>query len=433
MKKIFLSTAVLLAATAAWAQPVDEKKKQETVEIEISGNKVTIEAEDLENLSSVDLNTIIKEVTTRSIQIQKQQRQLLAEVAKQEANGDISHEQAEEMRDMINDHTEESMDRIGELMEVWGESFGERMEAWGEQYEAQMEAWEAEVEARSKKGETGFVMPPLPPMPPMGATPPAPPADKKSQRIIINEDGIIVKKGENGEEPFALRFENEHDTDYTTGSDEPRSIDRTNGYFDINWGFNQQLAGGTEFINDGSEELDFWRSRVFELGFGGKTRIGNPFSKLYLKWGGEFSFNGFRLLDNNTLQTEDDEIVIQEDEGKTVDKSKYGIVYFSIPLMLQLDFSDVGEIEESFTMGIGGYGGVRLGARRVLEYSTPVYNDIREEVKNDFNTNQFRYGLMAQLGWKALKLTAKYDLNKFFKENKGPDYQVASIALGLTL
>lgn len=420
-----------MALYGAWAQP-DDKKKDETVEIEISGNKVTIQADDMENLSEVDLNTIIREVTMRSIQIQKQQQELLAQVDKQEANGDITHEQAEEMREMINEHTEESMEMVGELMEAWGDSYEERMEAWGDEYEASMEAWEAEVEARTEAGN--YQMPPLPPLPPLPpASASAPEDGKKSQKIIINEEGIIIQKGENGEEPFAWKFDEDDDTD-DEPSNRPRKIDRTNGYFDINWGFDQQLAGGSSFITDGPEELDFWRSHVFDFGFGGKTRVGSPYSKFYIKWGGEFSFNGFRLLENNTLQKDaNGDVVIQADSGKAVDKSKYNIAYFSVPVMLQLDFSDVGQMDESFTIGVGGYAGVRLSSRRVLRYSTPQYSEIKEDIKGDLNTNQFRYGVMAQIGWDAFKITAKYDLNSFFKEGKGPDYQVAAITFGFTL
>lgn len=433
MKKLMMTAGlVCIALYGAWAQP-DDKKKDETVEIEISGNKVTIEADDMERLSEVDLNTIIREVTARSIQIQKQQQELLAQVDKQEANGEITHEQAEEMRDMINEHIEESMEMVGELMEAWGESYEERMEAWGEEYEASMEAWEEEVEARAEAGN--FVMPPLPPIPPLPpSNAPAPESEKKAQKIIINEEGIIIQKGEDGEEPFAWKFDQEDEDDKEEPNNHPKKIDRTNGYFDINWGFDQQLAGGSSIINDGPEELDFWRSHVFDFGFGGKTRVGSPYSKFYIKWGGEFSFNGFRLLENNTLQKDaNGDVVIQADSGKAVDKSKYNIAYFSVPVMLQLDFSDVGQIDESFTIGVGGYAGVRLSSRRVLRYSTPQYSEIKEDIKGDLNTNQFRYGVMAQIGWDAFKITAKYDLNSFFKEGKGPDYQMASIAFGFTL
>lgn len=434
-----------LMASPVFAQPDDQKKKED-VEVQIDGNKVTIEAEDLEGLSAVDLNTIIREATRQVSKIQRQQQALLASVERQLANGEITEEEAEEMRDKINERTEENMDMIGELMEAWGESYEEQMEAWGEEYAARMEAWEAEMEARTKKDGSAATMPPLPPVPPM---PPASQGGKKGQKIIINEDGIVIKKGENGEEPFAWKFnedEDESEDGYDEEEDEiiidgdysekKKSIDRTEGYLSINLGFNQQLEGGTDFINNGPEELDFWRSREFNIGFGGKTRIGSPYSKLYVLYGAEFSWHGFRLSNNNLLMQNEDSAYIGMDMdtigNRTIDRSSYHIAYFNIPLMLQLDFSKLGETDESFTLGVGGYAGVRLGAKRKLEFNSPAYDDGEERIKDDFLTEQFRYGLMAQVGWDSFKITAKYDLNNFFKENAGPDYQMASVTLGFT-
>ncbi len=440
MKKlIMLSVGFSLMAAPIFAQPDDEKKKED-VEIQIDGNKVTIEAEDFEGLSTVDLNTIIREVTKQASKIQRQQKELLAKVDKQLANGEISEEEAEEMRDKINDRTEENMEMIGELMEAWGESYEARMEAWGEEYAARMEAWEAEMEARTKKDGSAATMPPLPPVPPM---PPAAEGGKKGQKIIINEDGIVIQKGENGEEPFAWKF-NEDDEDDDEDEiiidgdfvEKKKSIDRTVGYGTINLGFNQQLAGGTDFISNGNDELDFWRSREFNLGFGGKTRIGSPYSKLYVLYGAEFSWHGFRLNNNNLLMQNADSAFIITDmdtmSNRTIDRSSYHIAYFNVPVMVQLDFSKLGKTDESFTLGVGGYAGVRLGAKRKLEFNSPAYDDGEERIKDDFFTEQFRYGVMAQVGWDSFKITAKYDLNNFFKENAGPEYQMASVTLGFT-
>ncbi len=437
-KAIITGMTFCLVFLQAGAQPVDEKKqsKNEDVEILIDGNKLIIEAEDLEGLSTVDLNTLVREVTARARTIQMQQKELLAQVDKQLANGEISEEQADEMREMINERTEESMEMIGQLMEAWGESYEAKMEAWEEKYEAEMEAWEAEVEARSKNKKEGeaFVMPPLPPLPPL---PPQGNSAEKGQRIIINDEGIIIRKGENGEEPFALRFKDDEDADTIVElhTEKKHKIDRTNGYLAINWGFNQQLRGGQEFISTGPEELDFWRSHEFNLGFGGKTRIGSPYSKFYILYGGQFSWHRFRLLSNNTLQQGMDTVFIAMDPDGTrsIDKSSYHIAYFNVPFMLELDFSKVGKIDESFTMGVGGYAGVRLGAKRKLEYNSPTFDGAEEKVRDEFYTEQFRYGVMAQVGFNSFKITAKYDLNNFFKQDVGPDYQMASITLGFIL
>ena len=102
--------------------------------------------------------------------------------------------------------------------------------------------------------------------------------------------------------------------------------------------------------------------------------------------------------------------------------------------MLQFDFSEAGDRDEAFTIGVGGYGGVRLMAKRELEYSPPVYRKVEEKAYDDFFTNQFRYGLMAQVGYKSFKVTASYDMNEFFRDNKGPGaYNMMNVTLGFSL
>lgn len=432
-----IGALVALCTTQMIAQPDDKKKPEgddENVEVQIDGNKVTIEANNLKDLSELDLNAIVKEVTARSMKIQQQQKELLAQVDKQLANGEISEEQAEDMRDMINDRTEESMEKIGELMEAWGDAYEARMDAWEEQYEAQMEAWQAQVEAQAGQENAEIPpLPPLPPVPPMNATP-GDSSNKKIEKIIIGNNGIIIKRGSDGDEPFALRFKDEEKEEHEHHQSDNKKIESTDGYFDINFGFNQQLRGGKEFIYNSPDELKFWGSNEFNLGFGGKTRIGSPFSKFYIKYGGEFSFHDFKLQEDNYLRkTGNGTVDIVKDTSRSITFSKYKIAYFNVPVMLQLDFSKVGQRDESFTIGVGGYAGLRLGAKRKMVYSDELYNNVEETLKDDFYTNQFRYGLMAQIGFGSFKITGKYDLNKFFREDHGPDYQLASVTIGWTL
>ena len=433
-----LALAVALPFTELMAQPT-EKNKKEDVEIEIHDNRITIEAQDLDNLSQMDLNSIIKQVAKRAQVIVQQQEELMAKVNKQLANDEITEEEAEEMRDMITDRTEESMEMIGSMMEAWGENYETRMEAWEAAYEAKMEAWEAEVEARAERGE--FSIPPIPALPPIPhEAPTTAGGDTSSQapRVIIDGKGITIKKGKDGDKPFALRFEEEM-KDNEGKDQEPRhekpkhdDVDRPESYFDIHLGFNQMLKNGENFITDESEELKFWKSTAFELGLGAKTRIGSPASKLYLKYGAEVSWHNFRLTGNNTLQKLENDVKIIKDTTRSISMTKYHIAYFNIPLMLQLDFSEVGERDESFTLGAGGYAGIRLNAKRELEYSNDIFDEAEEKVQSDFFTNQFRYGLMAQIGWDSFKITAKYDLNEFFEAGKGPDYQMAQVSVGFT-
>ena len=440
---------VLMAMSFAIAQPTSP---EDSLDIEIDGNKITLEAGDISSLSSVDLNKIIREVVEKTTKIQTQQQLLLKRVDKQLEAGEITEEEAEEMRETIMERTEESMEVIEDLMETWGEAYEDRWEAWADAYEAKMEAWEAEVEAR--EGNLGAI-PPLPPLPPMPMTVPSPNADgmnipdnsvpadstkKKKKKIIISDEGIVIEESDSeDDEPFALEFKKGDKDD--SPSKKTKKYDRTEDYFDINFGFNQLLEDGQFQVFDGPAEQDIWKSTEFNLGMGGKTRLGSPYSKFYLKWGGEFSWHNFRLRGNNILVKAQENGTTASgaqfinDTSKSYTKSKFEMVYFNIPLMLQLDLSKVGDIDESFTLGIGGYGGVRLSSRRQLEYNDFDGAKVKSKTRNDFFTNPFRYGLMAQLGWKSFKITAKYDLSTYFELDKdfNNNFQMASVTLGFTL
>lgn len=430
-KQILLAFVFILAFGVAKAQV---ENPQDSVEIEIEGNKITLEADNLAKLSTLDLNKIIREVLAKTSEIKSKQKELLQNVDAQERAGEISAEEAEEKRDEINENAEESMEQVEEMMESWGEAYGEKWESWAEEFEEKMEDWESQVEANEEAGE----VPPMPVLPPFpDATAPLDTNKKKKpQKIIISEDGITIKDGEEGDRPFALEF----DGDVLDDDDDDNKTDkikRTEGYSDINFGFNQLLEDGQYQVIDEPAEQKFWKSTTFELGGGWKTRIGSPYSKMYLKYGGEFSWHNFRLKGNNVISKEAgaNTGALFSADSNSISKSKFEIVYFNIPVMLQLDLSALGDIDESFTLGVGGYGGVRLTSRRRLEYNDFEGSTVKSEIKNDFYSNPFRYGAMAQIGWGSFKITAKYDFSTFFEIDKdfNKDFQMASIAIGWTL
>ena len=437
MKKLAGALLIVLPLMGI-AQPSDTIKKQKDVEIEINDTKVIIEAEDLEGLSQMDLNNIVNEAARMAMTIQQQHEALTAQVDQQLAQGEITQEEAARRKEAINERTSESMELVGEVLENWGERYEERMELWEEEFEASIEAWEEEVEARAERGEYTFPpLPPVPPVPPMGNDQRKITVEGDSSRmVIIDEEGIRIQKSEDGEEPFALRWEEEEE-EYETSDDDDRdySGSATEGYGDIHFGFVQMLSGGTEFITSGDQELNFFRSNEFNIGFGGKTRIGREASPLYVKYGLEIAWFDFVLRNSATyIQKFQDSVAIAPDPADNIrpSRSKYKTVYFNVPVMLQLDFSGANSRDEGFTLGVGGYAGIRAGFKRKMTYSSDVVNDAEEVLKDPFFSNQYRYGVMGQIGFGSFKITSKYDLNSFFQDGRGPDYQMASITVGYT-
>ena len=432
MKKQFTLALLMAFGLTAFAQ--EDSTAHRKIEIQIEENTLSFDAN--KEMSQGDLSAMIGFATTQAAKLQGNYKQILAAIEKAEKEGKISSEEAEQLREQATEGLETNMEAFEEVMENWGESYGERMEAWGEELEEKMEAWAEQFEA-SMEDTTGSVQaPPVPPIPPM---PNIPGMEKK--KIIISKEGVIISEGENEEEieieideAIKDRINSEELLEKIQGK-KSRRIARTEDYFDIALGFNQQLEDGQFLIEDVAGELDFWKSTSFNLGFGWKTRLGSPYSKAYFKYGFDFSWHNFRLNGPGVLSADNNGAFFDTLAMDNVyEKNKYHIAYFNIPLMLQLDFSDAGDRDEKFTLGVGGYGGVRLLAKRELEYANNQFDEIEEKTYDDFFTNQFRYGVMAQVGYGSFKVTASYDLNEFFRPNKGPaPSNMANITLGFTL
>lgn len=419
----------LLVAAGFGLQAQSDTSATKPIELQIDENTINFNAPKDANLA-----TMIGFATEQVTRLQANHERILMRIDQQEKAGKLSAEEAEVLREKANESFEASMESFEDHMENWGESYAERLEAWADEYEAGMEAWSEEME-RSAEADTANLgqapkIPPMPPIPPM----PGVEQDSGKKKIIISKDGVIIGDKE-------IEIESEEEEEDLDASDlferlskKSKSIKRTEDYFDIALGFNQQLDGGQNIITSGPAEQDFWKSTSFNLGAGYKTRIGNPYSKFYIKYGIDFSWHNFRLNGSDVLASSPDSSYFTNlGVSNVYEKNKYHIAYFNIPLMLQLDFSEAGDRDEAFTIGLGGYGGVRLLAKRELEYSTPVYRRVEEKAYDDFFTNQFRYGLMAQVGYKGFKVTATYDINEFFREGKGPGtYNMANLTLGWT-
>ncbi len=432
MKKSVL-TALLIAFGFGLAAQSDTTAKRK-IELQIEENTLSWDAN--KDMNQSDLASMIGFATQQVAKLQANHERILKKIDTQEKAGKLSEEEAEMLRDKAEESFEQSMENFEAIMENWSESYAERMEAWADRYEESMEAWSTELERDMESDSLGMarapLMPPMPPMPPMNGME----QDSGKKKIIISKEGVII-----GDQEFEIDTdEDDEDFDASEFFDlserkKSKTIERTEDYFDIAFGFNQQLEDGQYLVENVAGELEFWKSTSFNMGIGYKTRLGSPYSKFYFKYGIDFSWHNFRLKGSEVLTVDTSGSSFANIGTNNVyEKNKYHIAYFNIPVMFQLDLSEAGDRDESWTIGLGGYGGVRLLAKRELEYSTTVYRRVEEKAYDDFFTNQFRYGLMAQVGYKSFKVTASYDLNEFFQANKGPaSYNMLNVTLGYTL
>jgi hypothetical protein len=436
MKKPLI-LALTLAFIGFGAQAQNDSNARRSVEIQIEANTITFDADD-SKLDKGDLATMIGFATQEVGKMQVKQQRILAKIDQLEAQGKLSEEEADELRDKAEDNFEEGMEHFEEVMEQWGEAYGERMEKWAEKFASGMESWGEEMERSLENDSTMASAPPVPPVPPLpnmsGESNDSTEAFPVKKKIVISKDGVILRDNESNEEEVSeMEFEFKDLFDQGKRK-KSKKIKRTEDYFDIGIGFNQQLEDGQYLVEDIAGQLEFWKSISFNLGYGAKSRIGNPYSKVYVKYGVDFSWHNFHL-DGNEMLINDGSAATFESAPDILafEENKYHIAYFNIPVMLQLDFSEAGDRDEAFTFGLGGYAGIRLLAKTETEYNTAQYERVEVKVYDDFFTQQFRYGVMTQIGFDSFKITASYDLNEFFRSNKGPAYNMVNIGIGWTL
>ncbi|MFD0799294.1 hypothetical protein ACFQZJ_17620 [Maribacter chungangensis] len=206
---------------------------------------------------------------------------------------------------------------------------------------------------------------------------------------------------------------------------------RTSSDFVLAIGLNNALVDNRS-LNDSPYKVG--GSRFFEMGWQWRTRVFQNTNFLRLNYGFSFQFNGLKPVDNQYFVLNGDETELQEFPLE-LNKSKLRMDNLVFPLHFEFGPSKVRKtekslrynIDKSFRLGIGGYGGFNIGTRQKLKYSENG-DRVKDKLKRDYNTNDFIYGLSAYAGFGGVQLYMKYDLNPIFKDAA---VEQRNISLGL--
>ena len=199
------------------------------------------------------------------------------------------------------------------------------------------------------------------------------------------------------------------------------------------FGLNNVITKG-ESLDD--SQFKIGGSRFAELGWAWKTRVFKNSNWLRFKYGVSFQFNGLKPIDNQIFVEQGEQTVLEE-FPINLDKSKFRMDNLVFPIHFEMGPSKKIEKENYFRystrkyikFGLGGYAGFNLGNRQKLKFEEDG-KGIKQKIKDDYNTNNFIYGLSAYVGWRTVGLYAKYDLNTIFKDNP---VEQRNVSLGLRL
>lgn len=100
--------------------------------------------------------------------------------------------------------------------------------------------------------------------------------------------------------------------------------------------------------------------------------------------------------------------------------------YVQIPLLLNIN-TDPGS-KKGLSISVGGYAGF-LWSGKTKQVTEENRNKVK--IRDDFNLNPVRYGLMARFDFRWLDVYFQYNLSEVFAENEGPSSQMFAAGLNV--
>ncbi|MFT4033634.1 MAG: hypothetical protein QM669_14535 [Siphonobacter sp.] len=250
-------------------------------------------------------------------------------------------------------------------------------------------------------------------------------------RIILGEmDGDAYKKGNTGtiySNKDSIRVDIQGDT----ATSKPQRIRKIRTWwqndqdnFVLSIGLNAYAKNQPLGYNVNDYELKPLGSRYFSLGFyRNPALIKGQKVALRVKLGFDFSWYNL-MFQNKTIATKEASEIAFLESQTPLRKSKLTAAYFNVPVVPTVAFRR-GIVSH---IGVGGYAGYRLDSYT----KTKTYEGKKDHNHAGYWLNNFRYGLMAELGFRnSVDLFVQYDLNELYQSNRGPQIQMVSFGIRL--
>lgn len=185
-------------------------------------------------------------------------------------------------------------------------------------------------------------------------------------------------------------------------------------------GFNQAI-GEDNGIGD---SYRFWGSGTFEIGLEFTTRLHRENDKMRFNYGLGLRTNTLHINDNKAFFTNNN-VTRLEPIGFDIDRSYFTQISIVAPLHLEFGCRELQTYkdgikryrdDDAFVFGIGGYLGLVSTSSQAIKFDREG-RSITRTVTDDYEVNNFLYGLSAYAGWDSFQLFATYGLNDIFKDS----------------
>src|SRR6056297_3307 len=172
-------------------------------------------------------------------------------------------------------------------------------------------------------------------------------------------------------------------------------------------------------------EQEVWGSWNFNIHLF-KTRL--SLHKNYISLMSGLSFEYFQYdLENEVSMRPRDPNVVFDFTGTDYDVNRLSAWYMTVPLTVNFE-SNPENTKRSFRVGAGGF----VGLRRNTQYREK-FDIFDNRTNNNFNFNQFRYGVNAEIGYGWITLYGNLALNDFFDADNNDVYDMMPLNVGIRL
>ncbi|GAB3866342.1 hypothetical protein GCM10028824_06790 [Hymenobacter segetis] len=258
-------------------------------------------------------------------------------------------------------------------------------------------------------------------------------SNNKVQVFLNNKFGITTTKDEDGKNTFSIGTDGEVKAKSRADSlkrEQRRHRATVELGFDI---------GLTTLVNSTSTaalkvpSLNNWRSTYLNFGLYYVQPLHyTKKSKVAITIGPEFSGNYMRLTGNEQwAQNNNLTFVETAPDTKQIQEATLYVGTLNLPVMLRMKLRNKYD-KRTLSAGIGGFGGTRLTSNINTEYrlAGSDYNS-KDRVTGTLNLNPWTYGVQGEIGFHALQLFAKYNMNELFKDGQGPKTHLLTVGLNV--
>ncbi|MCU4156011.1 WG repeat-containing protein [Carboxylicivirga sp. A043] len=235
--------------------------------------------------------------------------------------------------------------------------------------------------------------------------------------IVVNERGNDTYIEIGGEKRDRYRYRNHRFKGHYTGVEFA-----FNNYLN----YNNETVSASDFMALDAGKSNSWAINAIQWSIG-LDRRGN----IGLVTGLGIEWNNYHFSNPILLTKDADGNITYEDATRPLDKNKLVTTHLNMPLLMEFQVP-TNRYGNTFYFSAGAIGGMRINS-----YNRIVYDDNdnphKQKKKGSYNVQQFRYGAMVRMGYRAINLFGTYYFSTLFEENKGPELYPVSVGLSIYL